>query len=149
MADAVPPIKPRRTHPTTTPEHESNADFVSNNLDACLWFLENYDLIKRIFEGQGTGEWTAAELEKMCDDHMEEKRKAYNFIEQLLKNVENLSEQKTALRTELERAFDTFDCFDLDADRWWATAVFDRTEDENLDLRAEQARMRAVLESTK
>lgn len=41
----IPTVKARRTNPVCTVPEESSVDWVSNNLDTCLWFLEHRDRV--------------------------------------------------------------------------------------------------------
>jgi hypothetical protein len=51
----IPKVKKRRLYDHSTygfMYSESDTDFVKNNLDACIWFLENRDKINEIIKGQ-------------------------------------------------------------------------------------------------
>jgi hypothetical protein len=50
----VPKVKPRRYYDIATygkTYREGDADFVHNNLQACVWFLENRDKINALIKG--------------------------------------------------------------------------------------------------
>ena len=48
----MPPVTPRRPYLEDGPEgyREGDRDFVLNNLDACVWFLEHHDYIRTVIK---------------------------------------------------------------------------------------------------